>query len=373
VAQWVAFEGRGCVKTARKIKQACLTAAQAGGLFRISASSPYRNDRALVLGYHGLSLVDEHLWNPSLYIDADSFGRKMKLLRSTGCTVLDLGESLHLTKAGKLPKRAVVLTFDDGTYDFYKVAWPILREYGYPATLYLNTYYVENQVPCAPGIWSYMLWKAKTPRVDAREIVGENGIFNVADETGRSQAIQALMPLVDPGTTDASTRNVISKKLADITGVDFDALCSSRIHQLLRPEEVRELANDGVSVQMHMHRHNSPAAREAYIGNLEANRQRITALTGSVPQHFCYPSGRYSQERVNWLRDYGVSSATTCEPGLFSAETETLLIPRLIDSRNVPDIVFESWLVGIGALLSDSGRWLRRTMHVSQKNASKRA
>ena len=358
------------MKTLNKVKQVCLGVGKSCGLFRIASSSHYRKARTLVLGYHGLALVDEHRWNPSLYIDANVFRRRMELVKSARCTVLGLDESLHLTKVGKLPDRAVVLTFDDGTYNFYKVAWPILREYGYPATLYLNTYYVEHPMPCAPGIWSYMLWKAKTPKVDAREIVGENGIFNVADEAGRSEALQVLMPLANAESTEALGRNIVSKKLAEIVGLDFDALCSSRIHQLLRPEEVRELAKDGVSVQMHMHKHYSPADRETYLGNLEANRQRITAMTGSVPKHFCYPSGQYSQERVNWLGDYGIGSATTCDPGLFSAQTHTLLIPRLIDSSNIPETAFESWLVGVGALVSRCGSWIHRAVPGSRKNTS---
>ena len=360
------------MKTMSRLKQTCLATGKSCGLFSVASSSRFRNARSLVLGYHGISLVDEDLWNPSLYLSVDTFRRRMYLLRSCCCTVLSLEESLDLTRLGKLPDRTVVLTFDDGTYDFYGAVWPILKEFGYPATLYLNTYYVDNQFPCTPGIWSYMLWKARTLKVNAGEILGQDCIFNLTEESGRSEALRQIVSVGNPDQMDARRRNDLSEKLAHILGLDFETLRDSRIHQLLRPEEVRELARDGVSVQMHMHKHKSPPTREAYIENLEINRQRITTMTGSTPRHFCYPSGRYSQERVNWLRDCAISSATTCHPGLFSARTEPLLIPRLIDSSNVSDTTFESWLAGIGVLLSNCGAWLHRAIDVPVKIMSLR-
>jgi peptidoglycan/xylan/chitin deacetylase (PgdA/CDA1 family) len=340
----------------RSLKQVCLTTGKSCGLFKLASTSGFRNSRVLVLGYHGVSLEDEHLWNPSLYLSADTFRRRMEALKRSRCTVLSLEEGLSRIAAHKLPERSVVLTFDDGTYDFYRIVWPILREFGYPATvLYLTTYYVEHQYASTPYIWSYMLWKANGSRVNAREILGKEVMFNLEDQSGRAEALRQVRSLAVSEKMDANDRNILSEKLAHILGLDFTLICNRRTLQLLSPEEVQELACDGVSAQMHMHLHQSPTTREAYIDNLEANRHFIEKLTGSKPNHFCYLSGRYSQQNVSWLRNYGIESATTCEPGLFSAKTERLLIPRLLDSSNLSDTVFESWLVGIGALMPHAG------------------
>ena len=344
----------------RTLKQGCLAAGRSCGLFKLASSSHFRNSRLLLLGYHGVSLEDEHRWDPSLFLSPDMFRRRMEALKRSACTVVSLEEGLGLTAVGKLPDRAVVLTFDDGTYDFYKIAWPILREFGYPATLYLTTYYVELPYPVPREIWPYMLWRTDISSVNAREILGKDVIFNLKDESGREEALRKVVSFADSEKMDGHHRNALSKKLAQLLGIDFDALCRSRICQLLRPEEVHELARNGVSVQMHMHHHKSPATHEAFIDNLRANREFITEMTGSEPNHFCYPSGHYNQESVRWLRDYGVKSATTCDLGLCSAKTDYLLIPRLIDTSNISDTGFESWLVGVGALLSQVGAFVSR-------------
>lgn len=340
----------------RTLKQACLGAGKSCGLFKLASSSRFRNSRLLVLGYHGVSLQDEHRWDPSLFISTEVFRRRMEALKRANCTVLSLQEGLRLTTEGRLPDRAVVLTFDDGTYDFYKIAWPILKEFGYPATLYLTTYYVELPYPVPREIWPYMLWKrADLSSFNAREILGKDVIFNLTDKSGRNEAFGKLVSFAAAEEMDGHRRNALSAKLARVLGIDYDALCLSRICQLLRPKEIHELASNGVSVQMHMHHHRSPATRGAFIDNLRANRQYITEITGSEPNHFCYPSGRYSEESARWLRDCGIASATTCDLGLCSAKTDPMLIPRLVDTSYISDTGFEGWLVGVGALISHVG------------------
>jgi peptidoglycan/xylan/chitin deacetylase (PgdA/CDA1 family) len=346
------------------LKEACLNAWKISGLFGLVSRSRYRNSRLLVLGFHGVSLDDEHRWDPSLYLSVDNFQRRMESLKRARCTVVTLEEGLSLIARGKLPERAVALTFDDGTYDFYRVVWPTLKTLGYPATLYLTTYYAQLQYPSTPGIWSYMLWKAKGSRINARDVLGMDAEFNIADEAGRAEALQRIISRADSERMDGHQRNELSAKLAKVLRLDFEALVASRIIRLLKPEEVTELARDGVSVQMHMHRHCSPRTREGYLDNLQTNRNLISKMTGSEPAHFCYPSGGYTSESVSWLRDYGIASATTCDVGLMSAKTDPLLIPRLMVTSALSDVAFESWLVGIGAIVSRSVRNLVRFARV---------
>jgi len=66
----------------------------------------------------------------------------MEWLKQVGIEVLDLSEVVNRLYADKsLPSKSVCLTFDDGLAGVYQHAFPILREFGYPAVLFLVTGY----------------------------------------------------------------------------------------------------------------------------------------------------------------------------------------------------------------------------------------
>ena len=67
----------------------------------------------------------------------------------TGMTFSDLADAFRTGKA--LPKRPVVLTFDDGYADFAREAWPILRRYDFPATVFVTTGWIADAGPNAAG------------------------------------------------------------------------------------------------------------------------------------------------------------------------------------------------------------------------------
>jgi len=64
----------------------------------------------------------------------------MKLLRDKGFRVVTLEQLAAFAEfRGQLPEKAVVITIDDGWRSTYDIAFPILRKYGYPATLFVYT------------------------------------------------------------------------------------------------------------------------------------------------------------------------------------------------------------------------------------------
>jgi hypothetical protein len=69
-------------------------------------------------------------------------------------------------------------------------------------------------------------------------------------------------------------------------------------------------------------------------------------MTGRRPTHFCYPSGNYRAEFFTWLGEEQIASAVTCDPGLVSARSDRLLLPRFLAAENVSALVFEAWLTG---------------------------
>ena len=105
------------------------------GVFRLLRQSEWRSQRLLILCYHGISLEDEHEWRPGLYMEPRILEQRLRILQAGDYNVLPLGEALQRMYGKELPHRSVSITFDDGTYDFYKQAYPIVKRYGFPVTV----------------------------------------------------------------------------------------------------------------------------------------------------------------------------------------------------------------------------------------------
>ncbi len=87
------------------------------------------------------------------------FAAQMALLHLLRYRVISLDEALKaLSGRAPFPKRAVVLTFDDGYRNFYEYAFPILKRYRFPATVYLLSgligqkaeWFAADGRPCPP-------------------------------------------------------------------------------------------------------------------------------------------------------------------------------------------------------------------------------
>lgn len=70
-------------------------------------------------------------------VEANDFEIQMMLLEHFGYTPISFNDfRLYLLDRLKLPKKPIILTFDDGYKDFYNYAYPILKKYGFKAVLF---------------------------------------------------------------------------------------------------------------------------------------------------------------------------------------------------------------------------------------------
>jgi len=115
----------------RAARRALLSSLGALRIDQATLRTRWRRNRLLILGYHGVALDDEHHWDPELYMTAAVLCRRLELIRDAGCRVLPLDDAVRRLYAGDLPPRSVALTFDDGGYDFYARAFPIVEAFGY--------------------------------------------------------------------------------------------------------------------------------------------------------------------------------------------------------------------------------------------------
>lgn len=239
----------------------------------------------------------------------------------------------------------MAITFDDGFYDFYRHAVPALQEFGFPATLYLTTYYVDFQRPLFNLTVSYLLWKTAAP---GRRLPDGSPL------TTRSEADALAARITEQADREGLTgaqKDERARCLAGDLGIDYDALIKSRVLQLMSAEEVRKTAGSSlITFEAHTHRHRTPVAAESMARELRDNQDRIQQITGRRPVHFCYPSGVYRRDYFPLLEKEGFKSATSCVMRIATAEDHPYLLPRFLDHSGVTDAHYRGWLSGVRAI-----------------------
>jgi len=92
-----------------------------------------------VLAYHGFSKDSPG----KMTVSEAAFKAQMKYLRENGYHVISLGQLLDfLDFKEQIPEKSVVITIDNGWSSFSDIAFPILKKYGFPATLFVYTDFI---------------------------------------------------------------------------------------------------------------------------------------------------------------------------------------------------------------------------------------
>lgn len=94
-----------------------------------------------VLNYHQINNKAHHL----LTLSSQEFEAQMSYLHEAGYTTISPDQLAdHLQYGASLPPNPILITFDDGYEDNYRVAYPILQKYNFTATIFLITDFVSN-------------------------------------------------------------------------------------------------------------------------------------------------------------------------------------------------------------------------------------
>jgi peptidoglycan/xylan/chitin deacetylase (PgdA/CDA1 family) len=127
-----------------------------------------------ILAYHRvLTLPDPAAFDFDLEListSAESFRQQMQLVKERFRPMRMADVLTHLDAGKPLPADAVVVTFDDGYDDNYRVAFPILRELGVPATFFVSTGYIDSGRPFAYDWLVYMLLHTPSTRLMLPEL-----------------------------------------------------------------------------------------------------------------------------------------------------------------------------------------------------------
>ena len=99
------------------------------------------SSQVVVLCYHRF----EDKPKDSLAIKPSEFEAHMQTLKDNGITVIPMADFLAWRRGEKgIPAKSAIVSIDDGYISGYAVAWPILKKFGYPFTMFIYTDYVKG-------------------------------------------------------------------------------------------------------------------------------------------------------------------------------------------------------------------------------------
>ena len=316
--------------------------AKASGGFALSGL--VARHRLRVLAYHGLWITPGFQFGDRLFIEPQQFEQRMRWLKKSKYKVLPLQDAVDALRSSSLPRDCVVITIDDGWKSTYTHMLPILESLGLPATVYVTTWYVENQAPTINVALRYILLRTTRTKLTWPQLKGPERSIRLGDMQSREHAASELSGCLQ-AFPSLDQRLQALREICNALEVPTEPWWSNGQFHLMQRSEVKDAVDRGLDVQLHTHRHTSQVASLAK--EIQDNREALSSACGSASfNHFCYPSGIFDDAAIPILAEAGIRSATTCDEGLASATTHPYRIPRFLDGRSVTQTKFEAYLSG---------------------------
>ncbi len=267
-------------------------------------------------------------------------------------------------------KPLCLLTFDDGYYDFYENAFPILRAHQVPATVFLPTDFIgTNKWFWTDRLMTLFLQKERAGsigqeakngrqraereerRVGVREqLRSGNGFANKIGnlrgsyETRLEKAIQILKVYRDEEIEE------IIEELSNKWNVNPELPGRA----FLSWDEVKEMAQSGlITFGSHTasHRILTTLKDDEIWDELIRSRQKLIDERVADPSFipFCYPNGNYNEKIVRMVKEAGYSLAVTTEKGWnrFDADPFTLKRIGIHQDMTFTEAMFGCRIAGI--------------------------
>ena len=262
-----------------------------------------------ILLYHRVN-DDNDAFFPGVGIAA--FRRQMEYI-AENYRVCELGEAIDRMTNDDVPDRAIVITFDDGYRDNFTNAYPILRQLGIPATIFLATGAIDSGMV----LWHDLVFSAfRTTRVNVLKGFPTAGsIYSLQFVSQRLAAQQRVLEFL--WSLKDEDRTLAVARLRECLEV-----CSKPERDLMLSwDEIRLMHRNGISFGSHTMTH--PILSKLSASRLERevldSKRAIEANLQCNVQTFAYPVGRsqdFDDRTKSLLRDTGYRCAVTTRFGV---------------------------------------------------------
>ena len=300
--------------------------------------------RAVILLYH--RIAELHPDPQLLCVTPEHFAEHLEHLRRhyRPISLRALGQALV---NGRVPRKAVVVTFDDGYADNLWNARPLLERHNVPATVFVTSGYVgrDRELP-SDALQRCLLQPGTLPDSLTLEIEGKTyswqmsdskdntGAWNVTmenDPTPRHRYYRELHRLLRP-LNDAS-RQVVLEALANWASCPTNSRPDRRA---LNADEIRMLSEDGlVEIGAHGISHLVLGAQppEVQWKEISESKQHLEDVLGRPVTSFSYPYGGpddVSEQTIDLVKEAGFEVACANVTAPVTARSDLFWLPRVL-------------------------------------------
>lgn len=271
-----------------------------GLLWPLQYLRPWRLKDLRILAYHRiLDVPDPEHFDFDLELvstSPDQFREQMLLLKRR-FNPIRMGDVVSAIREGRtLPPNSVVVTFDDGYDDNYRLAYPILRDVGVPATFFVSTGHVDSGRPFAYDWLVHMLLTTRATRIDLPELGTRQ---TLPEDRARRRALATRILDRTKSLGDAMQTSLI-QRLEDEWQIPRDSG-----HPDCRPvnwAQLREMHDAGFEIGAHgvHHRMLSKLPQQQLEEELSASKTALEDKLVAPATVMAYPVGgdRSFDERV---------------------------------------------------------------------------
>jgi len=317
--------------------------------------------KAVILMYHGVRGGEGMTGCSQLHVPVELFRRQMAYLAARR-RVVPLSTLVRLLREGSdIPDYTVVLTFDDGYRNNYTQAYPILRHYQLPATVFLPTALVgTNQL-----LWHDCLDYAIS-HTTCREISVAGRHCPLVTNQDRTLAYRELREQAKQ-LEDVEKKHLVESTVNKL-GADLTTLQLEDEWALLSWQQITEMQADGIAFGSHTENHvilTRVPPKQARAEILHS-KQMLEDKLGEETTLFCYPNGKegdFDDGTKQMLQDAGFYGALSAIPGLIAPDSDPLALKRIGVTGHMNYWHFMASLSGLQlalARLKPSAAWCRK-------------
>jgi peptidoglycan/xylan/chitin deacetylase (PgdA/CDA1 family) len=302
------------------MKQTVLNLMQASGAF-----APFRfanRNKALIVMYHRFTEDED-----GRAISAHAFREQLDYL-SARYNLVPLSFIGDLLARGKsLPPGLAAITIDDGYRDAYEVAFPLLRERGIPATLFVVTDFVDLKTWIWPDKLRYLTLHTQE-KVLNRTREGRAFCQRLNDRPSRLEAIARINSILKLMPDEIKDEMIDS--IAESLGVELPPAPPPEYGPITW-EQAREMDAAGVEIGSHTRTHPilTNIDGERLRRELNDSKSKLESILNRSVELFCYPNGNSNNSVEREIERAGYRCAVTTEEGLNDGHSNPLALRRI--------------------------------------------